>query len=150
MNCVDCGKTIPPGTNHIAKPPAHIACAYEAGRLAAGAPNSTTEDERRIRNWVSALPIGAVSGAQFEVSARAAEEPDVAVWDRQLPGGLHMPWVAVHETPCPGEPWSAVPDRWNGSMTCKHKHFHPRKTPVVFGARTADLSRPSDTAGSAS
>jgi len=91
----------------------------------------TACDERRIRNWVHALTtsIHAITGQRWEQSAADAETPGEGTWDRvRGDGTLHLPWVEVHETPCPGPPWATEPDRWNGSLYCGRKHFHSRES----------------------
>lgn len=85
---------------------------------------------RRLRLWMEALStrtIPAITGPWWEQSASTAEEPERVTWDRaRADGTLHMPWVEIHATPCPGVPWTTTPDRWNGSLNCRLKHWHSR------------------------
>lgn len=56
----------------------------------------------------------------------------LAGWD--LPAGtlapgssVHLPWVEVAATDCPGTPWTAEPA--GSALVCRHKHYHPVGAP---------------------
>lgn len=90
----------------------------------------TADLARRLRSWLQALATrtpGALTGIWWEQAAVTAEDPARVVWDRRRDDGTwHLPWGAVHTTPCPGEPWTTRPDRWAGPLRCGAGHWHTR------------------------
>lgn len=83
--------------------------------------------------------VPASTGRFAEPAAMTCEFPACVSRDRVIGGVVHMPWVEVSLTPCPGGPWLAAPD--GPALVCRHKHYHPKAGPAA-GNTTADLRRP--------
>lgn len=127
--CIHCGNPIDAGGNYADGPdgPAHVHCHYERQP----APRTDPATGYQETSWMAALSrLGwALTGDWHERSAIDAEQPNPAMWDQPD----HLPWVVVHETPCPWdsgqvEPATDARAPW-ANHTCRHKHVHPGPRP---------------------